>query len=113
MWNDTYGEITPETWEALCAVAHRCQRCGMLADVDPIMHASRYGHAPAYTDANGLALEWSTQRMTFAARDPEAPCRQCSHLVRQHNEHGCQVDTPDNPWPVCQCARDYGFRQVA
>lgn len=54
MHNDTYGEITANENIELHKSSHRCIRCGMLADVDPVFHAARYGHRPAYRDEQGM-----------------------------------------------------------
>lgn len=54
MQNDTLGEITAEEHQALRDNARNCARCGMLATVDPVLHASRYAHAPEY---------WSGQQL--------------------------------------------------
>lgn len=60
--NDTYGEITEAEHQALRAQAHTCTTCGMLADVDPVFHAARYGHRPAYRDEQGEWEFWPRTR---------------------------------------------------
>jgi hypothetical protein len=55
--NDTFGEMTRAELDQLRATAHPCTTCGMLADVDPVFHAARYGHAPAYRLA-GAVFTW-------------------------------------------------------
>jgi len=44
--NDTYGELTRGELASLRARAECCTTCGMLATVDPVFHAQRYGHVP-------------------------------------------------------------------
>lgn len=56
--NDTYGEITPAKLAELRALAQSCLSCGMLATVDPVFHASRYGHAPVIAGPGGTRLQW-------------------------------------------------------
>lgn len=66
--NDTYGKITDLEHANLRNYARPCRRCGMLATVDPVMHESRYGHAPVYRDVqtgstyvwNGYKHRWDT-----------------------------------------------------
>lgn len=60
--NDTFGEISREELAALRATAHKCRQCGMLADVDPEFHQSRYGHAPSYTGEDGKIRAWINGR---------------------------------------------------
>lgn len=56
--NDTYGPLTAAELADLRAAAHKCLACGMLADVDPELHQSRYGHRPKYRDDSGRVLVW-------------------------------------------------------
>jgi hypothetical protein len=56
--NATYGEITQAELETRRANAHRCLACGMLADVDPVLHQARYGHRPKYRDDEGIVFAW-------------------------------------------------------
>lgn len=60
--NDTFGEITDGELAELRKSSHLCIRCGMLADVDPVLHASRYGHRPAYRDDQGTWEYWPRTR---------------------------------------------------
>jgi hypothetical protein len=64
--SDTYGEITRAELADLRAAARPCLRCGMLADVDPELHASRYGHAPVIRDGSGT-LTWSSDAWSWVA----------------------------------------------
>ncbi len=56
--NDTFGELTGAEHAALRENARPCSDCGMLATVDPVLHESRYGHAPAYREA-GVERRWN------------------------------------------------------
>lgn len=56
--NYTYGEITEAEHQALRDAAHPCLTCGMLANVDPVLHATRYAHRPRYRDAEGTWEFW-------------------------------------------------------
>lgn len=56
--NDTYGEITEAEHQALRSIARPCLACGMLANVDPVLHASRYEHRPRYRDDQGTWEFW-------------------------------------------------------
>jgi hypothetical protein len=56
--NDTYGTLSDSEHQALLQASHVCIRCGMLANVDPVFHASRYGHRPAYRDDQGVWEFW-------------------------------------------------------
>ncbi len=56
--NDTYGEISYYELAALRQAARPCLRCGMLANVDPVLHAARYGHRPEYRDDQGTWEFW-------------------------------------------------------
>jgi hypothetical protein len=67
MDNDTYGQITRDELAALRANASRCLRCGMLATVDPVFHASRYGHQPVIAGKLG-ELAWSSATLTWTPR---------------------------------------------
>jgi hypothetical protein len=58
MWNDTFGEITPDELDELRESASPCLKCGMIADVDPVFHENRYGHAPV-REVGGLTSIWS------------------------------------------------------
>jgi hypothetical protein len=60
--NDTYGELTRAELAELRAGAHPCLRCGMAADVDPVLHESRYGHRPKYRDESGRVFVWFAGR---------------------------------------------------
>lgn len=64
--NDTYGEVTQAELADLRLHALRCDQCGMLATVDPVFHAARYGHAPTvhHPDGHGrgAAFRWDTAR---------------------------------------------------
>ncbi len=64
VYNDTYGEMTGKELAELRKQAHKCLRCGMLADVDPVLHASRYGHRPQYRDEQGT-WEFFPNTMTW------------------------------------------------
>lgn len=64
MDNDTYGPVTTEELQALRDRAHTCSECGHLADVDPVFHEDRYGHAPRYTDGDGT-WRWDTGSLTW------------------------------------------------
>jgi hypothetical protein len=64
--NDTYGEVTAAEHADLRASARPCLTCGMLADVDPVFHESRYGHAPRVRDGGGV-LVWSAGRFSWVA----------------------------------------------
>jgi hypothetical protein len=59
--NDTHGDLTRAELAELRADAHPCLRCGMLADVDPVLHEARYGHAPKYRDESGRVFVWAGQ----------------------------------------------------
>jgi hypothetical protein len=59
--NDTYGEITHAELADLRRFAQRCVTCGMLATVDPVFHASRYGHAPVIK-RDGITFTWDGGR---------------------------------------------------
>jgi hypothetical protein len=64
--NDTYGDITREELADLRLHARPCSTCGMLATVDPVFHASRYGHAPTVRpDRSGArtSFDWSLERL--------------------------------------------------
>lgn len=65
--NDTRGTITSEEHAQLRAAASPCLHCGMLADVDPVLHAARYGHAPSYRDRDGRILTWLPQARCWTA----------------------------------------------
>lgn len=60
--NDTYGEISQTELADLRSHALRCATCGMLATVDPVFHAARYGHAPKVhhpdSQGRGAAFRW-------------------------------------------------------
>lgn len=56
--NDTYGELTADEHTALRQTARPCIRCSMLATVDPVFHAARYSHRPAYRDDQGTWEYW-------------------------------------------------------
>lgn len=64
MANETYGELTHAELVALREAAHPCLRCGMLADIDPVWHAERYGHRPLYRDETGT-WEFFPDTMTW------------------------------------------------
>jgi hypothetical protein len=109
--NSTWGDIGPAELQALRAEAKPCLRCGMLATVDPITHASRYGHAPVIADGAGR-LAWSMDALSWVADEPEpepepepwsCPCYSC--------DGQCGCDTPDPNYklthrgPMCRaCA---------
>ena len=67
--NDTYGELTGEELASAHEGAKKCLRCGMLATVDPILHESRYGHAPVIKDGTG-ELVWSSDGFSWIANEP-------------------------------------------
>jgi len=60
--NDTHGDLTRAELDELRAGAHPCLRCGMLADVDPVLHEDRYGHRPKYRDESGRVFVWFAGR---------------------------------------------------
>jgi hypothetical protein len=60
--NDTHGDVTRAELAELRAGAHPCLRCGMLADVDPVLHEERYGHRPKYRDESGRVFVWFAGR---------------------------------------------------
>lgn len=65
MNNETYGEISREELADLRLHAQRCDICGMLATVDPVLHASRYGHEPRVhhgAKVHGAAFRWDSGR---------------------------------------------------
>lgn len=66
--NDTYGELTNEELAAARDGAKPCVQCGMLATVDPILHESRYGHAPVVKDGTG-ELIWSSDGLSWIANE--------------------------------------------
>lgn len=74
--NDS-GPVAPSPWgdhpepddpdrdrmdDAELASAHKCLACGMLADVDPELHRTRYGHRPKYADETGRVFVWFAGR---------------------------------------------------
>ena len=71
-WNDTYGEITRAQLAKMKANAKMCSRCGMLATVDPVQHATRYAHAPEYRDG-GFRQIWNGARFADEREWPEVP----------------------------------------
>lgn len=68
--NDTYGDLTAAELADLRAAAHPCLTCGMLADVDPELHLSRYGHRPKYRDDSGRVLVWFASRWAEKIDEP-------------------------------------------
>jgi hypothetical protein len=58
--NDTYGEITRGELADLRLHARKCAHCGLLATVDPVFHATRYGHAPTMRDERGTWI-WNSK----------------------------------------------------
>ena len=60
--NDTHGDLARAELDELRAGAHPCLRCGMLADVDPVLHEDRYGHRPKYRDESGRVFVWFAGR---------------------------------------------------
>jgi hypothetical protein len=81
--NDTYGKITRAELDAMRASAGRCTTCGMLATVDPVFHATRYGHAPVIAGPDGARLEWDGLRWS----------KPLGHLTR--NAAGEIIDSRD------------------
>ena len=39
----------------------KCMRCGLVANLDPRLHAERYGHDPTvWLDGRAYVFDWST-----------------------------------------------------
>lgn len=70
MMNDTHGEITAAELETMRSNAGRCLTCGMLATVDPIAHAERFGHPATIADGSGR-LVFSHGSLSWVAAEPE------------------------------------------
>lgn len=78
MRNDTYGEISSDELAAMRQQAATCTRCGMVANIDPVLHESRYGHAPVILDGPG-SLIWSGDRMSWVAHTVK--CQTCAAQI--------------------------------
>lgn len=49
-----------------------CTRCGMVANVDPSLHAERYGHDPVVR-RDGVELEFDWETYTFGEVSEDCP----------------------------------------
>lgn len=72
--NDTYGILDQDEHDALRRAARPCVKCGMLANVDPVFHAARYGHRPVYRDEQGTWEYWP-RIMTWIRLTSPPPCQ--------------------------------------
>jgi hypothetical protein len=102
--NDTYGEMSRDELAAMRASAKSCLTCGMLADIDPIAHESRYGHAPVVADGTGR-LVWSSDRFSWIADTPAEPAGDWPQYGTQRDTDGTILRGPCLP---CGCPLDSG-----
>lgn len=72
VFSETWGQLSREELAEMRANAKACLICGMLATVDPILHESRYGHAPVITGTTGRKA-WSARTLSWVPQTgPEA-----------------------------------------